>query len=162
MIAKFPEALPREREKYNAAMQAMLQKMLVDRFKLAAHRDKKAFAVYALIVGKNGIKISEVPGNGSHSSSSSGRHYEGKCVNMAAFADFLARRIDLPVLDMTQLRGYYDMKLDWPEDPDSADNPSKPALRDAIEEQLGLKLESRKAPLEILVVDHIERIPTEN
>src|SRR5262249_41682527 len=59
--AKYPEALPKDREKYMAALQAMLRKMLADRFKLEAHRDQKSFTVYALVVGKKGIKFKEVP-----------------------------------------------------------------------------------------------------
>ena len=53
IAAKFPEALPRDREKYNAGLHAMMQNMLVDRFKLAVHRDTKTFSVYGLIIGKS-------------------------------------------------------------------------------------------------------------
>jgi uncharacterized protein (TIGR03435 family) len=172
IAAKFPEALPENPEKYRAAMGAMMQKMLVDRFKLAAHRDKKSLPVYGLVVGKRGIKFKEVPDTGSHSQSH-GNHYEGTSVTMSVFAAFLSRRADLPVLDMTGLKGSYDLKLDWvpeprqptegkAEAPAVADSPSPPAIFLAIEEQLGLKLETRKTTMEILVVDHAEKTPTEN
>jgi len=172
VAAKFPEALPRDREKYNAGLRAMMQKMLADRFKLVVHRDRKTFSVYGLIVGKRGIKFKEVPDAGSHSNSNNG-HYVGTSVTMAAFAEFLARRVDLPVLDMTGLKGSYDLTLDWVPEPRQsgeskgdvpvvADSPTGATLLLAIQEQLGLKLESRKAPIEILVVDHAERVPTEN
>ncbi len=89
---------------------------------------------------------------------------------MSRFAEFLARRMDLPVLDMTGLTGVYDLTLDWvPETRQSSDSkavasdsPSGPALPEAVQEQLGLKLETRKAPLQIVVVDHAEKVPTEN
>jgi uncharacterized protein (TIGR03435 family) len=92
---------------------------------------------------------------------------------MAAFADFLARQMDLPVLDMTGLNGFYDLTLDWvPEPRQSGENraggavetdiPKGPALPAALQEQLGLKPETRKAPLEIPIVDHAERAPAEN
>lgn len=170
VVAKFPEALPKDRDKAAAMMQSMMQKMLADRFKLTIHRDQKTFSVYALIVGKNGIKFKEVPDGDQHSQNSNNNHYQGKCVNMPGFAGFLARRMDLPVLDFTGLKGYYDLTLDWvpearkPGDGtgDSSSDSSGPTLLMAVQEQLGLKLETRKAPIEILIVDHAERVPTEN
>ena len=172
IAAKFPEALPREREKYNAGLRAMMEKMLLDRFRLAVHREQKMFAVYGLTVGKNGIKFKEVPDTGSHSNSDN-NHYQGRSVSMAIFAEFLSRRMDLPVLDMTGLKGCHDLTLDWvPEPPQSneskaeapvfADSPRGAVLRDALQGQLGLKVETRKAPIGILVVDHMEKVPTEN
>jgi uncharacterized protein (TIGR03435 family) len=173
IVAKFPEALPKDRDKYNAALHAMMQKMLVDRFRLATHRDSKTMSVYGLTVGRNGVKFKEVPDGDSHGQNSDNTHYKGTCVNMAAFAEFLSRRMDLPVLDMTGLKGYYDLTLDWvPESKPSADGKgetapisaaaSGPTLLEALPEQLGLKLQVRKAPIEILIVDHAERVPTEN
>ena len=166
IAAKFPEALPKDPEKYNAAFQSMMQKMLAERFKLAIHRDKKIFAVYELFVGKNGIKFKEVPKGVSHSNSNN-NHYTGASVSMDRFAVFLSGRMDLPVLDMTGLKGSYDMTLDWvPERQsgkgDTPESVSGPTLSDAVQDQLGLKLERRKAPIEILIVDHTERAPTEN
>lgn len=175
VAAKFPEALPKDREKYNAARQAMMQKMLVDRFKLAVHRDQKTFSVYGLLVGKSGIKFKEGPDCDSNKqrTDNDNNHYVGTCVSMGIFAEFLARRMDLPVLNMTGLKGFYNLTMDWvPEPRESgaskgdvamvADTPSGPTIPVAVEEQLGLKLETRKAPLEILVVDHAERLPTAN
>jgi uncharacterized protein (TIGR03435 family) len=177
LVAKFPEALPSDREKYNAALRSMMQNMLVDRFKLVVHRERKFLSVYGLTVAKGGIKFKEVPDSDSHNQDSNNTHYLGTCVSMDAFAEFLARRRDLPqdlpVLDMTGLKGFYNLTLDWVPEPrqsgDSrsdlpavADSPSGPTLLAALQEQLGLKLETRKAPIEILVVDHAERVPSEN
>jgi uncharacterized protein (TIGR03435 family) len=126
-------------------------------------RTQKVFPVYGLIVGKNGVKFKEVPDINSHSSNSKNTHYTGTCVSMATFADFLGGRLEMPVLDMTGLSGFYDLTLDWVEDTSaSADQQKFPELPIALQEQLGLKLESRKAPLEVVIVDHIERVPTEN
>jgi len=172
LAAKFPEELPKNREKYNAALNAMMQKMLVERFKLAVHRDRKNLAVYGLVVGKHGIKMKEVPDGDSHSRSRN-NHYEGSGMTMAGFAGFLSRRVDLPVLDMTGLKGFYELTLDWvPEARPGADrkgdvvavadSATGPTIFIALEEQLGLKLETRKAPVEMLVVDRAEKLPTEN
>ncbi len=170
LAAKFPDALPQDPEKYDAALGSMMQRMLAERFKLVAHRDQKTFSVYALVVGKKGVKFKEVPDGGSHNSNSNNNHYTGTSVSMNTFAEFLARRMELPVLDMTGLKGFYDLTLDWAPEPRggaaAADSPSDPGLPVglplALEMQLGLKAETRKAPIEILVVDHVERVPTEN
>ncbi len=173
IAAKFPEALPNDRDKYHAALGAMMRNMLLDRFKLRLHSEQKTFSVFGLVVGKSGIKFKEVPDSGSHSLNSNKTHYIGTCVSMDAFAEFLSRQkdlpSDLPVLNMTGLKGFYNLKLDWiPENRESADPPatgdpvSGPTLRLALEEQLGLKLESRKASIEILIVDHAEKTPSDN
>lgn len=164
LAAKFPEELPKDRVKYREGLQAMLQKMLQDRFHLVVHREQRAMAVYGLVVDKKGIKFQEVPDTGSNSNSNN-NHYEGTGVSMATFAAVLSRRMDLPVIDMTGLKGAYKMKLDWvPEAKGDAatDAPAGPNLREALQDQLGLRLENRKAPVEVLVVDRIDRAPTEN
>ena len=179
--ATFPEALPKDREKYDAAFRSMMQNMLADRFKLVLHREHKIRPVYGLIVGKSGIKFKEAPDSdcGSHSGNSKGTHFVGTCVSMDAFAEFLARRrrdlpVDLPVLDMTGVKGFYNLTLDWvPESKPSSeskgnlqpvvgDSPSGVTLIVALQEQLGLRLETHRAPIETLVVDRAERVPSEN
>lgn len=166
--AKYPEALPKDREKAALALHTMMQKMLADRFKLAIHHEQKTLLVYGLTIAKSGVKFKEAAVCDSHSSNSDNAHYQGTCISLDTFATFLASRPDLPenlpVLDMTGLKGFYDLKLDWTAErhgPSETD-PSGPTLQAAIQEQLGLKLESRKAPIDLIVVDHAEKIPTEN
>lgn len=170
IAAKFPEELPNNREKYNAALHSMLQKMLEQRFELVVHRENKMFPVYGLVVAKGGLKVPEVPDSGSHNQNNTNGHYEGTNVSMSSFAEFLARQEDLPVLDMTGLPGVYNFKFDFvPQSRRAADakgdsaleNPG-PTIDQVIEEKLGLRLENRKAPIEVVVVDHAEKIPTEN
>ena len=91
IAAKFPEAI--SGEKYTAELHAMMQRMLEDRFKLAVHRDLKTFSVYGVVVGKSGIKFTEVPDKGSHERIGD-THYEGTSVSMATFAEFLSGRMD--------------------------------------------------------------------
>jgi uncharacterized protein (TIGR03435 family) len=166
IAAKFPEALPKDPVKYNAALRTMMQQMLRDRFKLTLHSTQKSFAVYGLVVAKNGIRFKEAVVTDSHDSNSDNNHYTGKAVSMDTFANFLSRRQDLPVIDMTGLKGYYDLTLDWipePKQPNADPPPAAGAyLTEAIQDQLGLRLENRKAPIEVLIVDHIEKLPTEN
>lgn len=159
--AKFPEALPRDREKYSAAVSTMMRKMLEGRFQLMVHHEQKMFTVYGLIAGR--IKFKEVQ-EGPSRSDSDNHHYEGVAITMARFAEFLSRRTDLPVLDMTGLKGFYNLTLDWAPEPKPGEDPglAGASLRDAVQEQLGLKLETRKAPVDVVVVDHAEPVPTDN
>lgn len=88
---------------------------------------------------------------------------------MKRLSELLALQMDRPVLDATGLKGVFNFTLDWtPDESPSAkaesaiDAPKSPSLLIALQEQLGLRLQARKAPIEILVVDHAEKVPTEN
>ena len=172
IVAKFPGPLANDPAKYNAALGSMMRKMLADRFGLEAHREQRTLPVYGLTVAKSGIKFKQAEDSGGHSSKGNSTHYEGTCISMETFANFLSRRkselpADVPVLDMTGLKGCYDLKLDWVPEvradaAEAAAVQTAPPLTVAIQEQLGLKLESRKAPVEIIVVDRINKTPTEN
>lgn len=81
----------------------------------------------------------------------------GEKVSMAGLAESLSRSLDRPVLDKTGFAGVFNFTLQW--SPDEADGPS---IYTALEEQLGLKLISRKDPIELLVIDRVNRTPTEN
>jgi uncharacterized protein (TIGR03435 family) len=167
--ATFPQPPSKDKEKSAAAFGAMMQAMLADRFQLMVHRELKTRPVYGLMVGKSGIKFKKAPESdcGSHSRKVSGNHYVGTCVSMDSFAAFLATRrrdlpVDLPVLDMTGLNGFYNLTLDWVREPAVGDSQAGVTLLVALQEQLGLKLETRSAPIEIVVVDHAQRAPSEN
>jgi uncharacterized protein (TIGR03435 family) len=170
IAARFPDSVSSQalgREKYAAAFESMMQKMLAERFALAVHRDQKTMGVYGLVVGKNGIRFKEVPDGGPSSSDSQNTRYTGTGVSMDNVAAFLSGRMDTPVLNFTGLKGVYNLTLDWaPESSQSKDDPSAlpagPSLFDAVQDQLGLRLERRKAPVEIVVVDHAEKTPAAN
>jgi uncharacterized protein (TIGR03435 family) len=139
-----------------------LQALLVERFRLTVHRESKEMAVYGLVVGKGGFKFQETEiGAGGISG------YRGKLVakkvSMARLAEFLSTRVDRPVIDMTGISGIYDFTLEWAPDGNApADSGPTADIYTAIEQQLGLKLETRKAPVEMLVIDHAEKVPIEN
>jgi uncharacterized protein (TIGR03435 family) len=149
----------------------MLRALLVDRFKLATHRETKELAVYALAVDRNGLKLKPAEGfNTSVSSSPAGRSMRGN-VTMKSFAGLLSGLLDRPVVDMTALAGGFNINLDWaPDDVRSNPNGNEgkagddvpgPSIYTALH-GVGLKLESRKAPIEVLVVDRAEKVPVEN
>lgn len=145
----------------------MLQTLLTDRFKLAAHRETQQGQVYTLAIGKNGSKMTESKeGRKNYLNWTGIGQVECTECNMLALIGVLSSTLGNPVLDQTGLKGQYSFKLEFT-DPrvltpqNNAAGDSRPTLAAALEDQLGLKLESKKGPVEVLVVDHIER-PTAN
>ena len=157
-------------------VRGMMQKLLADRFQLKFHREKKELSVYAIVVAKSGPKLTKSESD----SQLPGLFFRGlgnlpaRNATMGDFAGLLQSAVlDKPVVDQTGLAGRYDFTLKWtpdefqfaglgikpPAPTDSADAP--PDLFTAMQQQLGLKLESTKAPAEVLVIDHIEK-PSEN
>jgi uncharacterized protein (TIGR03435 family) len=149
-------------------LMAMLQQLLADRFKLVLHRETRPLPGYALVAGKKGLtaKPSE-PGSRS-SSNSTRRSIECTACSMGSLAVKVSEVLHLPVADLTGIDGQFDFKLEFtPEDlqaktPSANDNAAQgPTIFAAIEEQLGLKLDARKVPIEVLVIDRAEK-PSEN
>src|SRR5882724_1583132 len=146
----------------------MLQTLLKERFKLEAHRESKVLPVYALVKGKNGPKIQPVKAEGDSGVWNGVGKLTAKKLSMAHFAEALSGQMDRPVLDMTGSEGVFDFTLEYTSqntqplanrDGETAVAPdfgSGPSIFTALQQQLGLKLESRKAPVEILVIDHAE------
>jgi uncharacterized protein (TIGR03435 family) len=142
----------------------MLQTLLADRFKLAIHREMREIPVYVLVVGKNGPKMTAVNGadTGPMSFRMTPGHLRAPKESMARLAGLLGGMPELRnlVFDETGLTGAYTFTLEW--SPDDGRPPSDaPSLFTALQEQLGLKLESVKRPVEHLVIDHAEK-PSEN
>lgn len=147
----------------------MLRTLLEDRLKLAAHRESRELPGYVLAVSKSGFKLQSVP-SGDNGIDHEGRNgvdrMKASRVSMREVADFLERQLDLTVADRTALDGVYDFELHWTVDPTpSADPDPKGALFAALQDALGtigLHLQPQKVPVEIVVVDYIERTPTGN
>jgi uncharacterized protein (TIGR03435 family) len=186
----------------------MLQALLAERFGLRLHREQKDLPVYALVTGKNGVKMKESEskdqfegeggkvnvsatgnsqgttinfGQGSYMSLGNNR-LEGKKLPMLGLAETLARFVDRPVIDMTGLKANYDFTLEFtPEDframmiraaiaagatlPPEAlrllDGSTGDSLLSGLE-TIGLKLDARKAPIDVLVIDQAEKTPSAN
>jgi uncharacterized protein (TIGR03435 family) len=141
-----------------------LQTLLAERFKLALHRETREGSVYALVAGKGGPKIKKDAnaGAGEGDMASSRGHLTATGATMNHLAAFLSgprAALGRVVINQTGLDGGYSFELDWSTEGTGSDRPSLPT---AIQEQLGLKLEARKAPVEMLVIDHVEKAPTEN
>jgi uncharacterized protein (TIGR03435 family) len=142
----------------------MLQSLLAERFKLALHRETKQLPVYALVVGKNGPKFREVPDDGSapEIGGREGSQIKAHHISMKLLAGVLSGYTGDAVLDATGLTGLFDLTLDFSVDESmSADRTPGPTIFEAVQWQLGLKLEARKGPVEVIVIDHVEK-PSEN
>lgn len=140
-------------------VRSMTQKLLAERFKLALHKETRQLPVYALVVAKNGPKIHAVE-DGSGKTSGRPGHFEAAKVTMQHFADLIGRFLGQQVVNDTGLAGVYDFTLEWA--PDELKTGDGASLFTALQEQLGLKLEGRKASVEVLVVDRVEKAPTAN
>lgn len=165
VMAKPPAGAP------SGDFNAMMQNLLAERFKLKVHRESRETPVYALVEMKAGLKAAKVADDGQARTDWSRNHISAQHTSMARFAERLSRIADRPVVDRTGEKGAFDFELKWTPDAQSARPPATPAgtiadeppsLFTAIQEQLGLRLEPAKAPVEYLVVDHAERIPTDN
>jgi uncharacterized protein (TIGR03435 family) len=142
-------------------LRLMLQNLLADRFKLAFHREKKDLPAYVIVAGEHGLSANAADGEGSFTTSTElGRQTLKGKMSMPQLADALGRELDRPVIDMTGLKGVFEIKLSWTPDESTDVAPLGPSLSMAMR-QLGLILRAQKSPIEILVVDHVER-PSEN
>jgi uncharacterized protein (TIGR03435 family) len=146
----------------------MLQALLAERLKLALHREQKEFSYVALVPGKNRSKLHEAKPDAvlSAGNMAGPGPILSNQMSMERLAILLTRFERETVLDQTGLTGQFEIKLEWaPADGKSGANndiPAGPSIFTALQEQLGLKLESRKGPLDVLVIDHAEQTPAEN
>jgi uncharacterized protein (TIGR03435 family) len=208
ILAKMPDGASPEQ------VPEMLQALLAERFKLAAHREKRVTEVSALTVGKGGPKLkdalpdppapagqaeaSTAPGKGTSPSQGAGQprmkmgengkiRYESDSMTMERLAVMLSQNLNRPVVDQTGLKGNYQvsyevnlmamtralankvsrdtgMQSGQDSDPAAAADTESDANGFVFSslQQLGLKLETRKLPWEVVAIDHIEQTPTEN
>jgi uncharacterized protein (TIGR03435 family) len=126
------------------------------------HREMREVPAYALVVAKSGLKARAATEGSATGFRRGPGHLDSTYATMAQLADKLSQNYDRPVVDKTGVRGSYAFTLDWAPDELQNDGRAGASLFTAIEEQLGLKLEARKEPMEVVVVDSIEKVPIEN
>lgn len=169
---------------YRSQMMLMFQSLLADRFKLRVRHETKEGPIYALVIAKGGPKFLHTtfpvpdttatgPGPAPRPPCPPGMVCVQHYMSMGLMADWLTRgeRVGRPVIDQTGLQGGYYIKIQWArEQPQGSDTatgmappllPSGPSIFAALQQQLGLKLEPTKGPVQVLVIDHIEK-PSEN
>jgi uncharacterized protein (TIGR03435 family) len=150
---------PGERNELN---NQMLQTLLADRFKLRVHYETRIQTVDELVIAKSGSKLKQWPAGQAPRGTSWGHNQirlQGAGIDKLVFtlSDVLSRK----VIDKTGLTGNYDVDLKWTPDDQQGKPDAGPTLFTALNEQLGLKLESAKGPVNTLIVDHVE-MPSPN
>jgi bla regulator protein BlaR1 len=148
-------------------MRPMLQTLLTDRFRLALHREKRELPLYRLIVSKNGPKLKESAVSGAPQSRMATGQITDEKAGMDTLASQLGQQLGRFVVNQTALKGDYNFHAEWTPDPGQnlggdSDTPPPagadgPSIFTALQQQLGLKLESAKGPVEVLVIDHAEK-----
>jgi len=158
LLATAPAGVP------DTAIKPLLQALLKDRFQLTAHLDAKEMPVYNLVVAKDGLKVKQIDPNGPFPQSpprmpgASSMMIGNK--TMAELAEGLAGAAGRPVFDKTGIEGRYFCAVPYSQIGNDAGQ--APDIFGALQQQLGLRLEPARSVVETLVVDHMERTPTEN
>ena len=185
IVAKVPEGTTKEQ------FRLMQQRLLIERFKLAVHREKKEMPVFELVVAKGGPKLKDVsaaqpiqesqepatprsmktdpegfpilpPGQTAYAITRGRARLRGTGETMEHFASTLAGQLHEPVIDRTGLKGKYDFILSWLVTDLPGDSDTAPTLFNALSNQLGLTLKRARGAVDMLVVDSVEKTPTEN
>jgi bla regulator protein BlaR1 len=155
-----------------AQLRLMLQSLLAERFKLVVHRETRQQQVYDLVVDKGGLRMKDTnvaPGQPQGLGMSGRGDLTGTAAPVPLLVNFLSQQLGQSVVDKTGLTGRYDFTLKWTPDPGTAAGPragddtapppdtSGPSIFTAVQTDLGLKLQSAKGPVEMLVIDSVEK-----
>jgi uncharacterized protein (TIGR03435 family) len=155
---------------------ALLRNLIEDRFQLKTHREKRNLPAYALVVGSSGPKMSRNETNPNGPPGAGGKGLGVMVFSNATMGDFATvmqgNILDRPVVDRTGLQGRFDFTLSWTPDesqyrqagiqvPPAPADAKLPGLFTAIQEQIGLRFESVTAPVEVIVIDSVEK-PSQN
>jgi uncharacterized protein (TIGR03435 family) len=141
-------------------MRPMLQRLLEQRFHFAAHHETKVVSGFALIVAKGGPKLQPSKDDSKPFAQMLPNRMDAGHQDAEHIASVLAHRAGQPVVDKTGLTGIYDFTLSYATANDP--NSNLPDLFTAVQEQFGLKLVPQKVPVDMIVIDHVDKIPTEN
>ncbi len=143
----------------------MMQALLAERFRLAYHHEQRPLSYYALVVAKGGPRMSQ-PADAPATLPAGVKGQLRILSNRMPMSDVvstLSRYMKALVVDQTGLAGEFEVKLVWtPDDRPVPEDQRGASIFTAVQEQLGLKLESRKGPVDVMVIDRAEKTPTEN
>jgi uncharacterized protein (TIGR03435 family) len=157
----------------NEQMRSMVQALLIERFKLKSHRETRDLPIYELVAGKNGPKMERTKPDAPPAAAMRNGAITYAKLNMAGFARLLTIVLGRTTVDKTNLMGDFAVKLEWAPNaeaiglensaatPQVATAPVGPSIFTAVQEQLGLHLESSKVPTEVIVIESVAK-PTDN
>jgi len=151
-------------------LRLMLQALLAERFKLTLHKETKELPAYLLVAAKGGLKFHESQtGDGEPvvNPDKTRMTVEVKGVPAAQFVEMLSNVLHAPVINKTGLSGRYDASVNfgkYMQDVSGKEGAFDPTamIINGLQEELGLRLESKKLPIDLLIIDHVEKIPVEN
>jgi len=138
----------------------MLQSLLADRLKLATRTERRPFTFVAVVPAKGGSKLMPAKEGETTPGSGAPGRISGSQMPIAVLASLLSRFEGQLFVDKTGLTGRYQITLEWA--PENDPNRNGPSLAEALERQLGLRMERRREPLDVIVVEKAEQIPTDN
>jgi bla regulator protein BlaR1 len=164
-----------QRKSFQDQMRERMRALLAERFEVVVHHESRAEPVYALVVAKGGPRLQEskesIGGRQGITAARRGQ-FSGTSAPIPLLANVLSNQVGRPVLDKTGLTRKYDFRLEWTPDPSEnfgppgieappPPDPNGPTLFTAVQEQLGLRLESQKSAVDVIVIDHAEK-PSQN
>jgi len=150
-------------------LHAMVRVLLAERLHLVVRREQRIVRYLALVPGRNGARL---PSSKESVPPNAGPQVRGRIAHnrmtMSSLASLLSRFEHQTIVDLTNLSGPFEVKLEWapdtalPQDDLNSPPPERPGLFAAVQDQLGLRLESRRGPLPVLIVEHAAKVPDEN
>ena len=149
-------------------LRAMLQTLLAERLNLTVHREARDLPEYALVAVKSGPKLHKADADGNTSINVNNGSFVFHHISMPEFAANLSTftQVDRPVLDRTGIDGVFDFSMQFGATADEMKRAfiagDGPSIFTVIQEQLGLRLEAQKGPIEMLIIDHAEKTPLDN
>jgi uncharacterized protein (TIGR03435 family) len=163
------------------ARRKMMQAMLAERFQMKVHPEQKEMSLYDLVVAKGGFKLKDADPNNPYANGIKGidgiarpgmmmvgnGRLTAQAIPMSNLASYLAQMLHKQVIDKTGLAGKYDIVLKWQPDEmpgeshETTGGETLPSIFTVLQEELGLRLDAVKGPVDVIVVDHVE-MPSEN
>jgi uncharacterized protein (TIGR03435 family) len=158
VVAKGPAGATREQ------LLEMLETLLDERFEIAKHNEARVVGHYEMAIAKGGLKIHPSKPDAKDDLKYGRGLLASQWMPMSRFTMLLSRQLRLPVIDTTGLSGAYDINIEWTQDePNGAPSEAPgPSIFTAIQDQLGLKLEWRKSPMDVMVIDQADKLPIPN
>ncbi len=141
-------------------MKPLLQAMLAERFGMQYHRETREIRGYDMTVAKKGLKLIPAAPEATRGGTAGPTLISMPSATLGALADMLAARVSLPVRDKTGVEGNYKVELHFAREDDP--EPMLPSISDALNDTMGLKLVPSKVPVQMVVIDSLSRVPTEN
>lgn len=143
-------------------LKPMLQQLLAQRFHLQVHTEEKEMKGYSLVVAKGGERLTPSKSTGAVWAYTFPNRLQAPGIKLDDLANLLTSVLKQPVKDDTGIQGKFDVNLRFAPLQADVGESSLPSIFTAVQEQLGLRLEPATVPVQMVVIDHVDRVPTDN